>query len=158
MNYPEFIKFENGKKGDITPLLKDERAFSQVVEDLFNLFTAEGIDKVVGIEAMGFIFAAPAAYLLNAGLVLVRKSGKLPGEVFREGLLEISKDTIQKGERVLIIDDYIEETGSKIKASITLVEKLGGIIVGIAVVVDNAEKEVHEFLLKYRYHFLIATH
>src|ERR1700748_51854 len=116
---------------DITPVLAAPDAFAAVVDAVAAPFADRRIDKVLGIEARGFTFAAPVAYAHRAGFVPVRKAGKLPWEIERAeyeleygtDLLEIHRDAIVPGERVLIIDDVIA-TGGTAAASATLVERL----------------------------------
>jgi adenine phosphoribosyltransferase len=130
---------------DITPLLNDADSFRAVVDAVADHFAATTIDRVLGVEARGFIFAAPVAYRLGAGFVPVRKAGKLPYEIEREeytleygtDLLEIHTDAIQPGEQVLIVDDVLA-TGGTAAATARLVEKLGGEVVGLAFVVELA--------------------
>jgi adenine phosphoribosyltransferase len=124
---------------DITPLLADEIAFSTVIDLIVVHFGRGNIDKVVGIEARGFILASPVAYHCGAGFVPVRKEGKLPWETeaaeceleYGTATLEIHKDAIKPGERVLIVDDVLA-TGGTAKATADLVERIGGKVVGIA--------------------------
>jgi len=130
---------------DITPLLGNEEAFRFAVDALIGELAGESVDRVLGIEARGFILAAPIAYRLGAGFVPVRKAGKLPWEVEREeyvleygtDLLEIHGDAIQADERVLIIDDVLA-TGGTAAATIRLVEKLGGRVAGIGFAIELA--------------------
>ncbi len=130
---------------DITPLLADKKAFTAVVDELSERFAGRPVDKVLGIEARGFIIAAPIAYRLGAGFVPVRKAGKLPWEIEKEeyaleygnDLLEIHRDAVQPGERALLIDDVMA-TGGTAAATIRLVEKLGGEIVGLGFVIELA--------------------
>ncbi len=130
---------------DITPLLAHPSAFAGAVEALDEPFTGESVDKVVGIEARGFVFAAPIAYRRAAGFVPVRKAGKLPWEIERESyeleygtdLLEIHKDAIAPGERVLIVDDVLA-TGGTAAAVVRLVERLGGEVVGCSFLIELA--------------------
>jgi adenine phosphoribosyltransferase len=130
---------------DITPLLADSKAFTAVVDQLSEHFEGRPVDKVLGIEARGFIIAAPIAYRLGAGFVPVRKAGKLPWEIEKEeyeleygnDLLEIHRDAVQPGERALLIDDVMA-TGGTAAATIRLVEKLGGNIVGLGFVIELA--------------------
>jgi adenine phosphoribosyltransferase len=130
---------------DITPLLSDRKAFTATVEALSDRFVDRGVDKVLGIEARGFIFAAPIAYRLGAGFVPVRKAGKLPWEIEKQeyeleygtDLLEIHKDAVAPGERALVIDDVMA-TGGTAAATIRLVEALGGSIVGLGFVIELA--------------------
>jgi len=128
---------------DITTLLKDPDAYHQAIQVMYDRYKEQGIEVVVGMESRGFIFAAPMAYLLGAGLVPVRKLGKLPAETVRAeyaleygtNTLEIHKDAIKPGQRVLIVDDLLA-TGGTISATIKLVEMLGGRVVGIAFLIE----------------------
>lgn len=130
---------------DITPLLADAAALSAAVEGLASPFAADGIDKVVGIEARGFILAAPVALALDAGFVPVRKAGKLPSGVtsatyeleYGTDTLEIHGDAIAAGERVLVVDDVIA-TGGTAAATAGLVEDLGAVVVGLSFVIELA--------------------
>src|SRR5438876_11335190 len=117
---------------DITPLLADVDAFRFTVDAIADHFAGQTIDKVLGIEARGFIAAAPVAYRFGAGFVPVRKAGKLPWDVEREeyvleygtSLPEIHRDAIRPDENVLIVDDVLA-TGGTAAATVRLVEKLG---------------------------------
>jgi adenine phosphoribosyltransferase len=128
---------------DITPLLGDGPAFTAAVDGLAAPHLDAGIDKVLGIEARGFIFGAPVACRFGAGFVPVRKAGKLPGRTEREeyaleygtDLLEIGHDAIRPGERILIVDDVIA-TGGTAAATARLAERLGGTVVGLAFVIE----------------------
>ena len=128
---------------DITPLLADENAFSSIIDLIVVHYGRGNIDKVVGIEARGFILASPVAYHFGAGFVPVRKSGKLPWQTEREeyaleygtATLEIHQDAIRPGERVLIVDDVLA-TGGTARATAGLVERLGGKVVGIACLIE----------------------
>jgi adenine phosphoribosyltransferase len=118
---------------DITTLMQDGDAFMKTCDIFFNRYKNKKIDKVIGIESRGFIFGAVLAYKLKVGFVPVRKKGKLPFKTISEKYdleygsaeIEIHKDSIKKGERVVIIDDLIA-TGGTVSAAIKLVEKLGG--------------------------------
>ncbi|MBC9130641.1 adenine phosphoribosyltransferase [Frischella sp. Ac48] len=135
------------KKGilfrDITSLLENPEAFKTTVELLVAHYRNKKIDKVVGTEARGFIFAAPVALALNAGFIPVRKPHKLPRHVFKEeyqleygkDALEIHTDAINPGERVLMIDDLLA-TGGTIAATTNLIRKAGGIVEDAAFVID----------------------
>lgn len=126
---------------DITPLLADPAAFRTAIDAMAAPF--QGIDHVVAIESRGFILGAPVAYGLGAGLVLVRKAGKLPAPTIREdyGLeygtntVEIHSDAIKHGERVLIVDDVLA-TGGTVRAAANLVERLGATVVGISLLIE----------------------
>jgi len=130
---------------DITPLLAEADAFSAMVEGIAGPFAGEQVDRVLGIEARGFIVAAPVAFHFGAGFVPVRKAGKLPWEIERQeyeleygtDLLEIHRDAVRPGERVLIVDDVMA-TGGTAAATARLVEKLGGTIVGFGFIIELA--------------------
>jgi adenine phosphoribosyltransferase len=124
------------KKGiqfkDITTLLGDAKSFQRMVDLLANRYVGEKIDKVVGVEARGFIIGAALAYKLGAGIVLVRKPGKLPSETFKKtyaleygtDTLEIHTDALKKGERVIIADDLLA-TGGTMAAVVEMVSAMG---------------------------------
>ncbi len=128
---------------DITPLLGNGEAFRRAIDELADRFIDVEVDRVVGIEARGFIIAAPVAYHLGASFVPVRKAGKLPWAVVREEFLleygadklELHRDAIHPDERILIIDDVLA-TGGTSAATARLVETLGGDIVGIGVLIE----------------------
>jgi adenine phosphoribosyltransferase len=128
---------------DITTLLKNPDGLKETVDILYNRYADKKIDKVVGIESRGFILAAPLAYLLGCGFVPIRKPGKLPAECeseeysleYGKDKIEIHKDAINKGDRVLIVDDLLA-TGGTMNAARNLVKKLEGEIVECAFVVE----------------------
>lgn len=128
---------------DITTLLNDASAFHRAIDRLATFYQGEGIQRVVSVESRGFIIGAPIAYRLEAGFVPVRKPGKLPAETYEvayqleygSGTLAIHKDAIAPGDRVLIVDDLLA-TGGTAAAVVKLVQKLGGVIVGIAFLVE----------------------
>jgi adenine phosphoribosyltransferase len=128
---------------DITPLLADEIAFSTVIDLIVVHFGRGNVDKVVGIEARGFIIASPVAYHFGAAFVPVRKEGKLPWQTeaaeyaleYGTATLEIHKDAVRPGERVLIVDDVLA-TGGTAKATADLVERIGGKVIGIAFLIE----------------------
>jgi adenine phosphoribosyltransferase len=128
---------------DITPLLGHHEAFSSVIDQLHARFADQQIDRVLGVEARGFIAAAPVAYRFGAGFVPVRKAGKLPWKIEREeyeleygtDLLEVHRDGIHPGERVLVVDDVLA-TGGTAAATVRLVEKLGGVVAGMAFIIE----------------------
>jgi adenine phosphoribosyltransferase len=132
---------------DITPLLADHTAFGTVVEGLAaagrDASGAPAVDKVVGMEARGFILAAPVALTLGAGFVPVRKAGKLPREThsvsyaleYGSATLELHRDAVSPGERVLLVDDVLA-TGGTVAATRKLVEDCGGTVVGVAVLME----------------------
>lgn len=128
---------------DITPLLGDGEAFGRAITDLAHRFHGVGVDLVLGMEARGFIIAAPVAFHVSAGFVPVRKAGKLPWAVVREEYsleygkdkLEIHRDAIKPGERVLVVDDVLA-TGGTAAATCRLVEELGGLVVGLGFLLE----------------------
>jgi adenine phosphoribosyltransferase len=128
---------------DITPLLADATAFSAVTDGLSAAFVERGVDVVLGIEARGFITAAPVAYGLGAGFVPVRKAGKLPWNIERQeyeleygtDLLEIHRDALQPGQRVLVVDDVLA-TGGTAAATARLVATLGAELVGFGFLIE----------------------
>lgn len=128
---------------DITPLLADPEGFSLVIESLATRFETAGVTKVIGIEARGFIIAAPIAHRLGAGFVPVRKVGKLPWQVEAEayeleygtGLLELHSDAVEIDEKVLIIDDVLA-TGGTAAATVRLIERLGAKVVGLGFAIE----------------------
>jgi adenine phosphoribosyltransferase len=128
---------------DITTLLKDPVAFREAIDALAAPFRDDTVDLVVGMESRGFIFAGALAYQLGAGLVPVRKLGKLPAETisveyaleYGSNTLEIHRDAVQPGQKVLVVDDLLA-TGGTVKGTIDLVERLKGEVVGLAFLVE----------------------
>ena len=128
---------------DITTLLKDAAAYREAIDLMLEPFRSVHIDLVVGMESRGFIFSAPMAYQLGAGLVPVRKLGKLPAETlsveyaleYGTNTLEIHRDAIRPGQKVLIVDD-LRATGGTVKGTIELVERLKGDLVGLSFLVE----------------------
>ncbi|ADQ06559.1 adenine phosphoribosyltransferase [Caldicellulosiruptor acetigenus I77R1B] len=128
---------------DITTVLQDKDAFKYAIDSLVDLVKDLDFELIVGPESRGFIFGAPVAYVLNKGLVLVRKKGKLPYKTvsveyeleYGKDVLEMHIDAIKPGQKVVIIDDLLA-TGGTTLSNIKLVEKLGGEVVGIAYLVE----------------------
>ena len=128
---------------DITTLLQDPDGFKETIDILHKRYKDQKIDKIIGIESRGFIFGAPLAYLLGCGFVPIRKPGKLPAECESEEYtleygsdkIEIHKDAIEKGERIVIVDDLIATAGTA-SAARNLVKKLGGTLVECAFIVE----------------------
>jgi len=163
-NVPDFPK-----KGilfyDITTLLKNAQALKEVLNEFSGQYRTQKIDVVVGVESRGFIFAPALAYQLGAGFVPVRKPGKLPAETIKvtydleygTDTLEIHKDAIQKGQRVLVVDDLLA-TGGTATAVARLVRELGGELAGMAFLVEldflNGRKKLEGYnvfsLLRYQ--------
>lgn len=128
---------------DITTLLKDPLGLKVTVDELYKRYADQRIDKVVGIESRGFMVGTPLAYKLGIGFVPVRKQGKLPAETlghdyeleYGSDRVEIHTDAIEKGERILLVDDLIATGGTAIAAA-ALIEKLGGELVECAFIID----------------------
>lgn len=141
---------------DITPLMNDGEAYKEATDQIVNFAKEHNIDVVVGPEARGFIFGCPVSYALGIGFVPVRKPGKLPREVieysydleYGSNVLCMHKDSIKPGQRILIIDDLLA-TGGTIEAVIKLVESLGGIVAGLAFLIELEELKGMEKLKDY---------
>lgn len=142
---------------DITPLLGDAKGFARAVDQLSEPFIGAGIQRVVGVEARGFIPAAAVAYRLDAAFVPVRKAGKLPWAVAREEYeleygtdkLEIHRDAIRPDEQILVIDDVLA-TGGTAAATARLIETLGGTIVGLCFLIEITALGGRDRLTGYR--------
>ena len=128
---------------DITTLLKDPEGLRDSINKLVDRYKDLNIDKIAAIESRGFIIGAPLAYLLNVGLVLIRKPGKLPAETIDQDYkleygtdrIEVHVDAIEKGEKILIVDDLIA-TGGTAEATVKLVQKMKGDIVECCFIID----------------------
>lgn len=128
---------------DVTTLFADARGFRMAIDQLLHPYAGEEIDKVVGLEARGFILGGAIAHQLSVGFVPIRKKGKLPGAVisqaytleYGEAVMEVHDDALQPGEKVLIVDDLLA-TGGTCEAGIKLCERLGADVVGCAFVID----------------------
>ncbi len=151
-NFPkEGVSFK-----DITTLLKDKEAYNYTIDTLVDYCKDKNVDVIVGPEARGFVVGAPLAYGLGIGFVPVRKPGKLPGETvtyeydleYGKDALEIHKDAIEPGQRVIIADDLLA-TGGTALATAKLVEKLGGIIVGFVFIIELEYLKGRETLSDY---------
>jgi len=147
---------------DITPVLADPIAFSTITDLMVVRFGRGNVDKVVGIEARGFIIASPVAYHFGAGFVPIRKHGKLPSETVAEdyeleygtATLELHIDGITPGERVLIVDDVLA-TGGTAQAAASLVQRVGGKVCGIATVIELEFLHGRERLAEHELYTLI---
>ena len=148
---------------DITPLLADKKAFTYTIDAIAHQFDRDDIDKVLGIEARGFIVASPLAYRFTAGLIPVRKAGKLPWDVESEeyvleygsDLLEIHRDAITPGERILIVDDVLA-TGGTAVATANLTERCGGKVAGIATIMELKFLNGRERISDYEFLSLVS--
>ncbi len=142
---------------DITTLLQDPEAFRETCNQLHDRYKNMKIDKVVGIDARGFIFGAVLAYQIGVGFIPVRKKGKLPFKTisqeytleYGENIIEMHKDAIEEKEKVLIVDDLIA-TGGTISATVKLVEMLGGEVVECAFIVELPDLKGREKIKGYK--------
>lgn len=154
------------KKGvtfyDITTLLQDKKALKYTIDQMAKPFKNKKIDKVVGIDARGFLFASALAYKLKTGLAIVRKRGKLPYKTYKKKYsleyaadsIEMHRDSIKKKEKVLLVDDVLA-TGGTMRATIDLVEKMKGKIVGISFLSELDFLKGRKKLIKYKVYSLI---
>lgn len=128
---------------DITPLLKDSKAYNYAINKMAQPFLKRGIDAVVGIESRGFILGSPIALKLKAGFIPVRKKGKLPRAVIRgklikeygEDVIEIHKDALKKGSQVIIVDDVLA-TGGTLESTVKMLKKAGAKIAGVVLLIN----------------------
>lgn len=131
---------------DVTTLFADARGFRMAIDQLLHPYAGVRFDKVVGLEARGFILGGAIAHQLSVGFVPVRKKGKLPGAVisedykleYGEAVVEIHDDAIQPGEKILLVDDLLA-TGGTAEAGLKLIERLGGEVIGCAFIIDLPE-------------------
>ena len=154
-DYPNFPK-----KGilfrDFSPVLKDPSALSYIADEFSKHFHPKDIDVFAGIESRGFILASVLASRYNKGMVMIRKAGKLPGKTtklsytieYGKDTIEIQKDIVKEGERILICDDLLA-TGGTAKASAKLIEKIGGEIVGFAFIIELVDLNGMKGISKY---------
>jgi len=141
---------------DITTLLKDPQAFRTAIDRMTAPFRDQPVDVVAGIESRGFIFAAPMAYQLGAAFVPIRKAGRLPAETLRveyeleygTSVLEIHRDAITPGQRVLLVDDLLATAGT-VRAAIDLIERLGGQLLGLCFLIELTFLRGRERLSEY---------
>lgn len=151
-NFPkEGVEFK-----DITTLLKDGEAFAYLVDQMVEVLKGKEVDAILGPEARGFVFGAPVAYAMKKGFVPIRKDGKLPAETVKKtydleyghNIVEIHKDAIEPGMKVVIIDDLLA-TGGTAKATCELVEEMGGQVVGLIFAIELAFLEGRKTLAGY---------
>jgi adenine phosphoribosyltransferase len=160
-NIPDFplpgVQFK-----DITPMLQNAAALRGAIDELAERYADRRVDFVAGVESRGFIFAAPLAYTLGAGMVPIRKPGKLPAETieveysleYGTNTLQVHRDAIEPGARVLLVDDLLA-TGGTIAAAAQLIETLGGEVVELAFVIELAFLNGRAALTKYPIHSLV---
>ena len=154
------------KKGilfrDISPLLRDPSALSLVIDEFSKRIHHKDIDVFAGIESRGFPLACALALKYNKGMIMIRKEGKLPGPThsisysieYGTATMEIQKNAVKKGERVLICDDLLA-TGGTAKAAAKLVEKIGGTVAGFAFIVELTDLKGSKAIKDYRYESLV---
>jgi adenine phosphoribosyltransferase len=148
---------------DITTILQDPTVFKYTIDELTKPFLNRKINKVIAIDARGFLLATPVAYLLGAGVSLVRKKGKLPFTTIEESYqmeygsstLCMHQDAIVPGDNVLIVDDLLA-TGGTLEATIKMIERLGGSIIGCSLIIDLPYLGGSQKLKKYNLHFLTS--
>ena len=147
---------------DITTLLKDADAFRETIDALVERYRHQSFDLVAGIESRGFIIAGVIAFLLGKGFIPIRKPGKLPAETYRvdyeleygKDAVEMHRDSVHKGARVLVVDDLLA-TGGTMKAACDLVEKAGGFVTECAFIVDLPDLKGREKLQNYQIFTLV---
>jgi adenine phosphoribosyltransferase len=160
-SFPDFPK-----KGilfrDISPILRDPRAMRHVADTFYEHFKSRKVDLVAGIESRGFIFACALGLRFNKGIIMIRKQGKLPGKTsslsynieYGNATMEMQQDAVKEGESVLVADDLIA-TGGTARASASLIERLGGNVVGFAFVIELASLKGRELLKGYDVYSLV---
>ncbi|MDQ0254259.1 adenine phosphoribosyltransferase [Evansella vedderi] len=152
---PDFPK-EGIKFKDITTLMENGEVYKKAIDEMADFAKEKEIDVVVGPEARGFVVGCPIAYALGVGFVPVRKAGKLPREVieidygleYGKDSLNLHKDSIKPGQKVLITDDLLA-TGGTIEATIQMVEKLGGVVAGIVFMIELSYLDGRDKLKQY---------
>lgn len=148
-NVPDFPK-EGILFKDITTALKNPKVYKAIIDNLYELVKDLPIDYIAAVESRGYLVGAPLAYKLGCGLVIIRKPGKLPAKIYREeyaleygtDALEMHQDAIEKGKKVLIVDDLLA-TGGTIQAACRLVEKAGGDVVGTLFLIELTALSQH---------------
>ena len=160
-DYPDFPK-----KGilfrDFSPILADSSALTYVIEEFSKKFHPNDVDVFAGIESRGFILACALALKYHKGMVLLRKAGKLPGKTVKtsytieygKAIMEVQKTTINEGQRVLICDDLLA-TGGTAKAAAKLIEKINGIVVGFAFIIELLDLKGRDKIKEYRSESLV---
>jgi adenine phosphoribosyltransferase len=150
----------NSARCDVTPIFKDREAFAELVFDLIAPFVGESIEYVAGIDALGFVLGSAMAVRLQKGFIPIRKEGKLPVPAdiaefidysMQKKALELAEGTCKLGDRVLLVDEWIE-TGSQVQAAIRLLEKQGATIIGIASISIDDNEATAKIKKKYRCH------
>lgn len=163
---PEYLKWidihTKGRRYDVTPLFSQFEAFKALIEDLAAPFTKQAIDRVAGIDALGFILGTALALRLEVGFLPIRKGGKLPVDVNRVSFvdytrerkqLEIRWDAFTPGTRILLVDEWVE-TGAQLTAAVQLIENLGGVLVGLAAIQMDDHPDTRALRSRYFCHTL----
>ncbi len=162
MDYSKYIKnvpnfpVEGIQFKDITPLIGDGKAFKACIDEFVEFAREINANKIVGPDARGFIVGAPVAYAMELPFIPIRKPGKLPRETYSydydleygSNSLSMHKDAINKGDRVIIMDDLLA-TGGTLEATISLVEEAGGVVVGLAFIIELVDLKARERLGNY---------
>ncbi len=159
--YNQYINKETKGRYDVTPIFENPEVFSNLLNDLIEPFNDKDFDKIAGLNALGFVIGGALAQRKNVGFICIRKSGKLPGindTVLKTSSFvdytntsksfEINKLSVKKGEKILLIDEWIE-TGTQMKASIKLIEELGGKIIGTSSLCAHKNKQTQILFDKY---------
>jgi adenine phosphoribosyltransferase len=159
--YNQFINKETKGRYDVTPIFENPEVFSNLLKDLIEPFKDVDFDKIAGLDALGFVIGGALAQKMNKGFICIRKGGKLPGvndTVLKTSSFvdytntsksfEINKSSVKKGEKILLVDEWIE-TGTQMKASVKLIEELGGEIIGISSLCSHKNKQTEILFNKY---------
>ena len=156
----KYINKNTKGRNDVTPIFENPKVFANLILDLVRPFKNTRFNKIAGLDALGFIIGGVIAYKLKVGFVPIRKGGKLPevnGTIVKtsfidytkkEKILEMNKNSIKKGDKILIVDDWVE-TGSQLKAAIKLIEKQEGVIIGISTLFAEQKPSTRILFEKY---------
>ncbi|MBN2267679.1 MAG: hypothetical protein JW725_05085 [Candidatus Babeliaceae bacterium] len=159
--YSQFINKETKERCDVTPIFENPEVFSNLLGDLIEPFKDIDFNKIAGLDALGFVIGGALAQKNNKGFICIRKGGKLPGAhdtVLKTSpfidytstakSFEINKSSVKKGEKILLVDEWIE-TGTQMRASVKLIEELGGEIIGITSLCSHKNKQTQILFEKY---------
>lgn len=159
--YDRYINKETKGRYDVTPIFENPEVFSNLLKDLIEPFKDSDFDKIAGLEALGFVIGAALAQLKDVGFICIRKAGKLPGINYTvlktssfvdytntSKSFEINISSIKKGEKILLIDEWIE-TGTQMKAAIKLIEELSGKVIGISSLCAHKNKQTEILFERY---------
>jgi adenine phosphoribosyltransferase len=164
IDYAKYVVYGNNR-ADLALLFRDEQAFDSSVKALTDPFRASNVTAVAALDALGFVFGTAVAHELGVGLVLVRKSGKLPVDFESTTFVdysgntktfEVAKEAIHQGDNLLVIDEW-SSTGAQLRASISLLEHMGANVVGAACFSMNAKVKADPFFEKYKLHSLLTS-